>query len=72
MKGVNLIDSSSVSSEVMKLNELLKTITVFKGEEVIIINESDISAYKSKGYNAEKSAKPDQSNNAETVKTVAK
>lgn len=56
----------------MKLNELLKTVTVFKGEEVIIINESDISAYKSKGYNAEKSAKQDQPNNAETVKTVAK
>ena len=56
----------------MKLNELLKTITVYKGEEVIIINESDVSAYKSKGYNVEKSAKQDQSNNAETAKTVAK
>ena len=56
----------------IKLNELLKTITVYKGEEVIIINESDVSAYKSKGYNVEKSAKQDQSNNAETAKTVAK
>lgn len=63
---------SSVSSEVTKLNELLKTITVFKGEEVIIINESDISTYKSKGYNVEKSAKQDQSNDTETVKTVVK